>query len=146
MVASLSLLVCTMPAKKGSKNAAPKCKKVVSKAAVAQTTTVNLDDAEHERATKRIKKTKESHDTKIRNAVNKCIRDNLAGMTEHEIHKTLVNGVSCFQQLFNDKSMAMAKIAGAPAFGKHYFNELRNLHSVHEAAEGLEILSDAAPN
>lgn len=101
-----------------------------------------LDDEEHAATSAKRKKEKESLDTSVRRCVKKCIRDNLATMTEQEMHNVIVDGVSCFGKLMRDKTVAMTDPSKAETFGKKYFADLRAKYSVHTDREGLEVRED----
>lgn len=65
-----------------------------------------MNDQGHEQDSEKRRKEKECLDTKVRRCVKKCIRDNLNTMTEQELHNIVVDGMSCFQKLMQDTTIA----------------------------------------
>jgi hypothetical protein len=98
-----------------------------------------LDELEHQAAARKRRKEVDNHDAKVRKAVKKCIRDNLGGMTDPELHVKCVKGQTCFEKLMHDKSIAVTDPSKAPAFGKLYFEGLRTEYTEHKCIEGLVV-------
>ena len=105
-----------------------------------------LADVEYDREMKRIKKNTTTFDAQLKAAVQKCIRDNLADLTEEELYRNIVDDISCYKRLFKDKHTALTDKKKAPSFGKLYFQDLRLKYQVAEVADGLVVHTDEAPN
>jgi hypothetical protein len=70
----------------------------------------------------------DSEEKKLRDQIQKCLRDNFSMLSEEEQRSVKVNGEALYQRLESDRIQALAdkkKIA----FGKYYYDSLRKLYA-----------------